>query len=252
MARYQVTLSYDGTEFKGYQRQGIKRTVQGCVEDSLRKLGWTATSIVSAGRTDTGVHASGQMIAFDLEWNHSIEELLSALNAYLPADISARQVRTVGSDFHPRFDASAREYRYRVLVETARNPLQERYAWRLDLPVDHSVLERSAKAILGKHDYSAYGTPPRTGSSTIRCVTRSEWQMDGNELRYYICGNAFLYHMVRRLVFVQVEAASGRIDSNRLVEQFENGFSDHPGIAPAKGLELIKVYYDRDMCNSQN
>jgi tRNA pseudouridine38-40 synthase len=76
--------------------------------------------------------------------------------------------------------------------------------------------------------------------------------MDGNELRYFICGNAFLYHMVRRLVFVQVEAASGRIDSNRLVEQFENGFSDHPGIAPAKGLELIKVYYDRDMCNSQN
>ena len=115
-----------------------------------------------------------------------------------------------------------------------------------------SVLERSAKAILGEHDYSAYGTPPRAGSSTIRCVTRSEWQMDGNELRYFICGNAFLYHMVRRLVFVQVEAASGRIDINRLVEQFEKGFSDHPGIAPARGLELIKVEYERDTGNSQN
>ena len=252
MARYQVTLSYDGTEFKGYQRQGIKRTVQGCVEDSLRKLGWTATSIISAGRTDTGVHASGQVIAFDMEWNHPIDEMLSALNAYLPADISARQVCTAASDFHPRFDARSREYRYQVLVEPTRDPLKERFAWRLDQSVDHSVLERSAKAILGEHDFSAYGTPPRAGSSTIRCVTRSEWQMDGNELRYFICGNAFLYHMVRRLVFVQVEAASGRIDINRLVEQFEKGFSDHPGIAPARGLELIKVTYERDTGNSQN
>lgn len=252
MARYQVTLSYDGTEFKGYQRQGIRRTVQGCVEESLRKLGWIATSIISAGRTDTGVHASGQVIAFDLDWNHPMEDLLSALNANLPMDIAARQVRQVETHFHPRFDANAREYRYRVLIDPTRDPLNERYVWRLDLPVDTSVLERSAKAILGEHDYSAYGTPPRAGSSTIRCVTRSEWQVDGNELRYMICGNAFLYHMVRRLVFVQIEAASGKIDINRLIGHFEEGFSDRPGIAPAKGLELIKVYYEGETGSSQN
>ena len=118
MAHYQVTLSYDGTEFKGYQRQGIKRTVQGCVEEALRKLGWTATSIVSAGRTDTGVHASGQVITFDLDWNHPMGEILCALNTYLPADISARKIQEAAPDFHPRFDAKSREYRYRVLCET--------------------------------------------------------------------------------------------------------------------------------------
>ena len=243
MARYQVTLSYDGTEFKGYQRQGIKRTVQVCVEKALSKLGWTATSIVSAGRTDLGVHASGQVIAFDLEWNHPKEDLLSALNANLPADVSARQIREAEPDFHPRFDARSREYLYRVLVEPSRNPLQERFQWRINQPVDTSVLKWSANQIMGEHDFTAYGTPPRAGSGTIRNVTRSEWQKVGSELKYTICANAFLYHMVRRLVFVQVEAASGRIDPKRLRDHFEAGFQDHPGIAPACGLELINVNY---------
>jgi tRNA pseudouridine38-40 synthase len=243
MAHYQVTLSYDGTEFKGYQRQGIKRTVQRCVEEALRKLGWTATSIVSAGRTDTGVHASGQVFTFDLVWNHPMGEILCALNTYLPADISARKIQEAAPDFHPRFDAKSREYRYRVLCETIRDPLLERYAWRLNKPVDYSVLTSSAAVIMGEHDFTAYGTPPRAGSGTIRNVTRSEWQIEGSELKYTICANAFLYHMVRRLVFVQVEAASGRIDPQRLRDHFEAGFQDHPGIAPACGLELIRVNY---------
>ncbi len=243
MARYQVTLSYDGTEFKGYQRQGIKRTVQFCVEKALRKLGWTATSIISAGRTDTGVHASGQVITFDLEWNHPIVDILPAMNTYLPADISAREIKVAADIFHPRYDAIAREYRYRILIDPLRKPLIERFAWRQNKPVNYSVLEQSAQMILGVHDFTAYGTPPRAGSSTIRCVTRSEWRREGNELHYYVRANAFLYHMVRRLVFIQVEAGCARIDPARLQENFEVGFDDHPGIAPAHGLELIKVYY---------
>lgn len=243
MARYQVILSYDGTEFKGYQRQGVKRTVQGCVETALNRLGWTATSIISAGRTDSGVHASGQVIAFDLEWNHPMEELLLALNANLPDDVSARRIREIEPGFHPRFDARSREYIYRILMEPSRNPLLERFQWRVNQTFDISVLERSATQILGEHDFTAYGTPPRAGSSTVRNVTRSEWQVEGSTLKYYIRANAFLYHMVRRLVFVQVEAASGRIDPSRLLEHFENGFPDHPGIAPAHGLELIHVHY---------
>ena len=147
-------------------------------------------------------------------------------------------------DFHPRYDAKAREYRYRIIDGVLyRNPLIERFAWRQNQPVNYSVLERSALKILGEHDFTAYGTPPRAGSSTIRCVTRSEWRREGSELHYFVRSNAFLYHMVRRLVFVQVEAACGRIDPVRLQDKFEAGFDDHPGIAPAHGLELIKVYY---------
>lgn len=244
MVRYQVTLSYDGTDFAGYQRQAKRRTVQGEVEKALIKLGWTATSILAAGRTDTGVHASGQVITFDLEWRHSSQQLVYALNANLPGDISVKDAREVEATFHPRYDARSREYYYRLLQETTRNPLEERFSWRLQQKVDISVLASCAAAIVGEYDYAAYGTPPRPGSSTIRQVTRSEWQLDGNRMMYIIRGNAFLYHMVRRLVFLQVEAATGKIEWSSWLRNFEAGVPEHPGIAPAKGLELAEVRYD--------
>ena len=244
MVRYQVTLSYDGTDFAGYQRQAKKRTVQGEVENVLIKLGWTAISTLAAGRTDTGVHASGQVIAFDLEWQHSAQQLVSALNANLPDDISVKDACVVESTFHPRYSARSREYCYRLLQDTTRNPLEERYAWRLQQKVEISVLAKCAAAIVGEHDFAAYGTPPRPGSSTIRYITRSEWQMDGNRLIYLIRGNAFLYHMVRRLVFLQVEAATGKIEWSSWLQNFEAGVPEHPGIAPARGLELAHVSYD--------
>src|SRR5512142_2531393 len=113
MARYQLTLAYDGTDFFGSQRQAKRRTVQGELEKVLCKLGWTGRSILLSGRTDTGVHATGQVAAFDLDWSHSDEELVRALNATLPADLAVHQARTVDAKFHPRFDASSRRYRYR-------------------------------------------------------------------------------------------------------------------------------------------
>lgn len=246
MAHYQVTLSYDGTDFEGYQRQTNRRTVQAVVEDALCRLGWTATSILAAGRTDAGVHASGQVISFTLDWQHTPEELMAALNAYLPADVSVRAAQETGKDFHPRYDARAREYIYRVQLETTRNPLKERFAWRIGHPLDQSVLNRCAAAIVGEHDFAAYGTPPRPGSSTIRTIARSEWQSEGIRMEYTIRGNAFLYHMVRRLVFLQVETAAGRIDPIRWLSDFDAGVPEHPGIAPAHGLELAQVSYDNE------
>jgi len=246
MAHYQVTLSYDGTDFEGYQRQTNRRTVQGVVEDTLRKLGWTATSILAAGRTDTGVHASGQVISFELAWQHTPEELMAALNAYLPADVSVKAAQETGNRFHPRYDASAREYIYRIQIETTRDPLKERFAWRIGYTLDKSVLNRCAAAIVGEHDFAAYGTPPRPGSSTIRTITRSIWQSEKTRMEYTIRGNAFLYHMVRRLVFLQVETAASRIDPNRWLANFEAGMPEHPGIAPARGLELAQVIYDNE------
>ena len=126
MARYKVTLSYDGTGFQGYQRQKNRRTVQGCVEQALQQIGWTATSILSAGRTDTGVHASGQVIAFDLEWNHTTGKLVLALNAALPPDIAVVDAVEATGSFHPRYSALAREYHYSLLLAKHRNPLLER------------------------------------------------------------------------------------------------------------------------------
>src|SRR5512147_2517562 len=108
MARYQLTLAYDGTDFFGSQRQARRRTVQGELEKALCKLGWMGRSVIMAGRTDTGVHATGQVDAFDLDWSHSDEDLVRALNAALPADMAVHQARIVHARFHPRFDASSR------------------------------------------------------------------------------------------------------------------------------------------------
>jgi tRNA pseudouridine38-40 synthase len=133
MARYQVILAYDGTLFLGFQRQSRTRTVQGVVEAALGALGWTGRTIYSAGRTDTGVHAAGQVIAFDLEWKHSTLDLRQALNANLPEDVAAREVREVPPDFHPRYGALSRRYQYRILCSDVRDPLRERYVWRARL-----------------------------------------------------------------------------------------------------------------------
>jgi tRNA pseudouridine38-40 synthase len=132
MARYKLILAYDGTEFFGSQRQSDERTVQSVLEAALRKLDWQGTSILLAGRTDRGVHASGQVAAFDLDWNHPPETLLRALNANLPPDVAARRISFAASAFHPRFDAVSRTYRYEIFCDPVRNPLRERYAWRVD------------------------------------------------------------------------------------------------------------------------
>ena len=133
MARYQVILAYDGTDFWGFQRQpgNVKRrTVQGVVEAALKQLGWSGEKILAAGRTDTGVHASGQVVAFDLDWQHDEDALLAALNAHLPQDVAVWAVQRAADDFHPRYAARSRCYEYRLFCQPRRHPLLERYAWQ--------------------------------------------------------------------------------------------------------------------------
>lgn len=250
MAHYQVILAYDGTDFQGFQRQKNVRTVQGVVEAGLYRLGWQEKTILSAGRTDTGVHASGQVVTFELDWNHSPEKLCNALNAVLPTDVSARQARQTATSFHPRYDAISREYCYRVLLDPERNPLLERYQWRINHSLHFENLQQAARLYIGRYDFSAYGTPPRPTSSTVREITRSHWVIEGRQLQYRVRANAFLYHMVRRLVFLQVAVASGKVDLHRLTDALERGMPDHPGIAPAHGLELVHVEYGENNLDS--
>ena len=131
MARYQIILAYDGTGFLGSQRQASSRTAQSELEKALRKLGWHGQTVYLAGRTDTGTHASGQVAAFDLDWGHGLEKLQDALNAHLPRDMAVREVKVAADHFHPRFDATSRRYRYRLFCANVRDPLRERYAWRV-------------------------------------------------------------------------------------------------------------------------
>ncbi|MEA4909651.1 MAG: tRNA pseudouridine(38-40) synthase TruA [Chloroflexi bacterium] len=241
MARYQATLAYDGTGFFGYQRQGNQRTVQSEVENALRMLGWQERSILSAGRTDTGVHADGQVIAFDMQWRHSPEKLCSAINAHLPEDVAVRSVTITGDDFHPRYDAHYRSYRYHIYCHPQRNPLRDRFAWRVWPAVELDAVQAAAQLFVGRHDFAAFGTPPRPGGSTIRVIFAANWSVQAGDLLFEITGNAFLYHMVRRLVFSQVMVGQGKVSLAELASGVQNAQPQIPGLAPACGLVLQAV-----------
>jgi tRNA pseudouridine38-40 synthase len=254
MARYQVILAYDGTEFRGSQRQTRRkknsqeavevRTVQGTFEGALRQLSWQDRSILSAGRTDSGVHASGQVFAFDLDWQHSPEALQAALNACLPADIAVQMVRVVRPDFHPRYDAVARRYRYHIYCQPARDPIRDRYAWRIWPAVTLESLRQVARLLIGAHDFAAFGTPPRAGGSTLRTVYEADWVRNGSDLSFEVSANAFLYRMVRRIVFTQVLVAQDRLDVQDVVQSWQQSSQKmFQGLAPPQGLTLLAVEY---------
>lgn len=243
MAHYKVILAYDGTHFLGFQRQGLVRTVQLEFENALKKLNWQERSILSSGRTDTGVHASGQVVAFALEWKHSPEQLLNALNATLPEDVAVKDVVEVRADFHPRFDAVERFYRYRIYTAAARDPLRERYAWRVRPTPAFDVLQSAARLLPGSHDFAAFGSPMKIGGSTIRTMVSANWEMSGDELFFEIRGNAFLYHMVRRMVYAQVQVGQNRLSLDDLDAAVRETRPMPSGLAPAQGLVLEEVRY---------
>lgn len=252
MARYKLTLAYDGSGFVGSQRQASMktRTVQGELEHVLQKLGWSGRSVIMSGRTDTGVHATGQVASVDLDWSHTDDKLLRALNSLLPADVAVRSVEVVDAKFHPRFDAIARLYRYRLFCQPLRDPMRERFDWRAWPAINTNLLADAAKLFLGTHDFSAFGSPTTPKGTTVRTVMKAEWQqVSDDEWHFEVQADAFLYRMVRRLVFIQVAVAQGitsvEVIANALAKHFPTGTrSGLPsGLAPAHGLTLVEVKY---------
>lgn len=243
MALYKLILAYDGTDFSGFQCQRKTRTVQGVLENSLRELGWQEKAVLFSGRTDAGVHASGQVVAFSLDWQHSSADLLKALNARLPDDISVTQISQPEAEFHPRYDASSREYHYTIYQMAARQPLVERYAWRIWPELDKNRLDQVAAMFIGRHDFSAFGRAMKIGGSTVREVFTSQWISVTNGWRYEIEANAFLYHMVRRVVYVQVKYAQSRLSMEEIIRGLTSTQLLKPGLAPPHGLVLAAVNY---------
>jgi len=218
--------------------------VQDVVEEALRRIGWQDRVILAAGRTDTGVHASGQVIAIDLDWQHSPADLQRAINANLPADVAAREVHQADADFHPRYRAASRSYRYHIFCQAVRDPLRERYAWRVWPAVDPQRLEQAAGLMTGRYDFAAFGTPPHSGGSTVRTVLKAGWHTEGSLLVFEITAQAFLYHMVRRLVAAQVEIGQGHLDVEAISRYLQGQVpGPYQGLAPSQGLILAEVCY---------
>lgn len=231
------------------QFQSGRRTVQEVVEKALRQLGWQGVHIQSAGRTDTGVHASGQVAAFDLEWKHSLEKLHQALNAHLPPDVAVRTVRPVQAAFNPRRDALSRTYRYHLFFEEGRDPLRERYAWRVWPAADMGLVRQTAGLLIGRHDFSAFGSAPKPGNSTVRTVLQADWEMNGFSAVFQVTADAFLYHMVRHMVALQIAVGQGVYPLENVPALLDQ--PDQPdarrvtvqGLAQPQGLFLTEVRY---------
>ncbi len=250
MPRYRATLAYDGTAYMGFQRQLTSPTIQLSIETALQQVTGQAVTLMGAGRTDAGVHASGQVIAFDVEWKHPDEALLRAINAHLPPDIALQSI-CQHEGFHPRYDALSRRYVYTVINTPNRHPLYHQSAWHVRGDISLVAMQTVAEMLIGVHDFRAFGQDPQGGDSTIREVFISAWTStpipDGALLRYTVEANAFLYHMVRRMVGAQVLVGRGKLSIAQFTQIFADGALEKiKQIAPSHGLVLEKVRYSDD------
>lgn len=243
LAHYKIILAYNGSAFAGFQRQAEERTVQAEFEAALRKIGWEGTHILGAGRTDAGVHAKGQVVSFQLDWGHTTEDLGNALNYYLPRDMAVNAVSEVGADFHPRYDAKSRCYRYRIFCQPVRDPLREDFAWRVWPPVQLEWMNQAAAHLVGVHDFRAFGSPMTEDGVTVREVFNAEWTGAGDECQFDITANAYLYHMVRRITFALVMIGQVEAEQSLIIESLTSGVLPLTGLAPAAGLVLQEVVY---------
>jgi tRNA pseudouridine38-40 synthase len=244
--RYKAILAYDGTAYHGFQRQeNASPTVQGVLEEALDGTSGQQVSILAAGRTDAGVHATGQVIAFDLDWPHLPSELCSALNANLPADIAVYLVEPVSPGFHPRYDALSRTYVYQLYVSRVRDPFKRWWAWHLPRSLDVEAIAEAARHLPGTHDFSAFGSPPQ-GDNPVRTVYQARWETApaGDQHTFTITANAFLYRMVRRIVGALVAVGRQQVSVEQFVKAVAVGNQLQGTMAaPAHGLTLTAVQY---------
>jgi tRNA pseudouridine38-40 synthase len=241
--RYRALVEYDGTDFAGFQVNPGKRTVQGVLEDALARLGDGARQdIDGAGRTDAGVHASGQVIAFTYAGRLTVTDLGRALDALLPRDATVRDVRRAPDGFDPRYAARYREYRYTVW-NGPRSPLNERMALGVRDPLDTAAMERAGSAFIGRHDFRAFGAAGRTSVRTVMAV---RVRRAGRLVTIDVRADAFLRGMVRRMVACLIEVGLGRMDETTIRAALAgSGPALDGAAAPAKGLCLRRVALGR-------
>ncbi|MCP4164614.1 MAG: tRNA pseudouridine(38-40) synthase TruA [Chloroflexi bacterium] len=243
---YRAIVEYDGSDLLGFQIQAEGRTVQGELERVLLRLCQDPVRVIGAGRTDSGVHARGQVIAFSAAWKHSLQDLHRALNALLPADIAVQSLELAPPGFRPRFSATKRWYRYQVGLWPHRSPIRSRYAWELGPGLDVQSMNAAAAHLAGEHDFASFGQPTQ-GIVTVRTVFSVLWHQQDLYLYFDIIANAFLRRMVRNVVGTLVEVGRGHRspdDVFSLLERRDLSLSAPP--APPQGLFLMAVTYPDD------
>ncbi len=246
--KFKLTIAYDGTGYEGWQLQKTGTGVQEKIELALAKLFPGRPRLHSSSRTDTGVHALGMVAHFEvrpMECRMAPAKLLLALNAWLPADIRVVSAARVRRNFHARFDATGKQYRYSVWNDSAMNPLIRHIAWHVPRPLDLHAMRAAAPAFLGKHDFCSFSSNQGYAKgSTVRSLTRCEIKRSGRLLTFIIEGDGFLYRMCRGIVGTLVQIGQGKFSSDEINQMLARKDRRGAGMtAPAHGLVLWKVYY---------
>jgi len=241
--RVKAVVAYDGTGYGGFQRQKNAPSIQEELERALEKLTQTPCPVLAAGRTDAGVHAEDQVIAFDTVWRHPLPDLQRALNAVLPAQIAVLQMEVAAPAFHPRYDALRRAYRYTVYRGAVWHPFAVRYSLHVERTLNLEAMQAAASMLVGKHDFAAFGSPP-VGENTLREVYSATWTPQDVWLYFDIEANAFLYRMVRMVVGTLLRVGYEAFSPEVFAEILQNceRRKAGPAVAP-QGLCLKRVLY---------
>jgi tRNA pseudouridine38-40 synthase len=251
MNKFRLTIAYDGTGYEGWQVQKIGTGVQEKVEHALGKLFSSRPRVHSSSRTDTGVHAVGMVVHFEVpaaESSISPRKLALALNAWLPEDVRVLKAARVGPDFHARFSAVGKQYRYFVWNHPAMNPLLRRTAWHVPRPLNIDAMRRASQSFIGTHDFQSFAA--NSGyekSSHVRSLWRCDFKKSGALLTFVIEGDGFLYKMCRGIVGTLVQVGLGKFSPETMSELLSKKNRQLAGMtAPAHGLVLWRVFYGKN------
>lgn len=245
MRNFKLVLAYDGTRYRGWQRLGNSPdTIQGKLEQTLSRILEQPVEVHGSGRTDAGAHAKGQVASFRADTDRSCREIMALLRQYLPEDIGVLELTEAAPRFHARLSATGKTYVYRVWNSRTPNVFERRYIHQIGEPLDVEAMRRAAADFLGTHDFLAFCSNKHFKKSSVRTVTALEIQQLGNEVRFTVTGNGFLYNMVRIMVGTLLEIGLHRRTETEIPEILASRSRERAGeTAPARGLCLEEVYY---------
>ena len=245
MPNFKLTLCYEGTRYRGWQKQGnTDNTIQGKLETLLSRLLSQEVEVAGCGRTDAGVHARAQVCSFRAETAMSCAELLAALREFLPEDIGALSLELAPLRFHARLSCVEKSYVYRIWNSETPNVFERRFLWAVPEPLDLAAMQKAAALLCGRHDFSAFCSLKKMKKSPVRELRRIEILREGEELRFVFEGDGFLYHMVRILTGTLLQVGRGERapeDMSAILASLDRAQAGPT--APAQGLTLWEVRY---------
>lgn len=245
MKRFKMIVAYDGTNYNGFARQPNGITIQETLEEAISKIVQHEVRTLGAGRTDQGVHAKGQCVTFDSETRVPEEKLAKAINSQLPLDISVKSVEEVSMDFQPRFGAKRKTYRYQILNSQVRDPFLYKYSLQYPYKMDIERMQEAANQMVGEHDFACFCSAGSSVKDTVREIYSIEIKKHEDLITVDICGNGFLYNMVRIIIGTLLHVNEGKLSTGDIIKIINGKDRQKAGpTVPPQGLTMLDIIYE--------